>query len=214
MNLSDFLQTYGGASVSAADRRRFDALYASFQRMGRRIEKNHDVNCFGMGCNEIEAFPEYDQWVEGVGLPVLGEGLFRIVLDLGDGRVLKLEKGMGEHTIDGDDDFWNWNGKPSASSLGEIQRWGRATPRQRAHLVPLLGYDPKGRWVVMPKVVGLMDKAPDSWVDLDAWAKYDNTMRRKIPTVIRQVAAQMNINPLEVRPINLDTSFRLLDYGT
>lgn len=202
--------------MSAAERRRFDTLYASFQRMVRRIAKNHDVNCFGMECDEIEAFPEYDQWVDRVGLPMLGSGtgMFRIVFDLGDGRVLKLEKGMGEHTIDGDYDFWNWNGKPSASSLGEIQRWGQATPRQRAHLVPLLGYDPKGRWVVMPKVVGLMDKAPDSRVDLDAWAKYDNTMRRKIPPVIRHVAAQMDIDPLEVRPINLDTSFRLLDYGT
>jgi hypothetical protein len=212
MNLSEFLATYGTASVSDADRRRFDALYASFQRMVRKMAKTHDTGCFGMGCDQLDGFPEYDAWIQGTGLPVLGTGLFRIAFDLGDGRVLKLEQGMGDHTKDDDEEFWNWNGKPSGSSLAEAKRWERATARQRQHLVPVLGYDPKGRWVVMQKVKGLMHGVSED--RLQEWSAHDRAMRKQIPDAVQRVAAQLQIAPQEVRPPNLDTSFRLLDYGT
>lgn len=194
MTLAEFLVAHNDP-ISAEERRRFNALYASFSRMVKAIKKTYkEFYATQFSIDDLNDFPEFGVWISKNGLQEIGIGSFRIVLDLGDGRVLKLEQGMGKKESDG---IYSWNGKPSGCSLAEVRRWAEATPRQRAHLVPVLDHDPQGRWVVMPKVNRL-----------------SNRLRDRIPDSIWNVAAQLGLNPYEVCPRNLDATFRLLDYGT
>ena len=193
MTLAELLVAHGNP-ISAEERRRFNALYASFSRMVRAMEKTHETFFATENSDDLDAYPEFNIWVGKTGLQEIGSGSFRLVLDLGDGRVLKLEQGMGKKESDG---IYSWNGKPSGCSLAEARRWMEATPHQRAKLVPVLGHDPQGRWVVMPKVSGLPD-----------------ALRSRIPDSTLRVATQLGLDPYEVCPRNLDATFRLLDYGT
>ena len=196
--------------------RRFNAIYKSLQDTIRGVVEAYETG-FGTGgcCDDMLAYEEISNWLANVGLPVLGEGAFRWVFDLGDGRVLKLEKGLGQIEDYDGDEISTWNADPSTSSLTEAERWRLASPAQREHLVPVLAFDPKGRWIIMPKVVPLL-QGLDSDADLDAYVKERDRRMARRPEKVKQVhrvAKSMGITRQQVRGDNLDKDFRLLDYG-
>jgi len=189
---------------------RFNAIYRSLQSTIRKTAKAHHTGFGSSGFDDMMAFEEIVEWRKQVGLPFLGEGTFRWVFDLGEERVLKLEVGLGRHYED--EEIWEWNGKPSASTITEARRWEAATPAQRKRLVPVLAFDPQGRWLVMEKTEPLM-KGYDLYEDLELYGRVSLQRIKGMPKKTRQVAKQIGVKPEEIRGNNLDTRYRILDYG-
>ena len=194
------------ASAKRREHQRFTALYDSLQAVLRAITQ--DGWSFGVEMDRPEDFGEYLDWIKAAPLPFIAGGFTRLAFDLGDGRVLKVDRGFGG--VDPDDPYYrSWNGEPSGANLREAAVWARATPRQRDWLVPVLEVDPKGRWIVMEKVEPLWildeDNADESDEELF-------TLLKTVPPQVRRVAEELGVAAGQVAPPNLDTHYRLLDY--
>ena len=200
--------------LKPGETRRFNAIYRSLQGTVRKVTKTYEVGFGASGYDDMLAYEEIANWRKNVGLPFLGEGTFRWVFDLGEERVLKLEVGLGEYYDYGDEsgENWEWNGEPSLSTITEARRWATATPAQRERLVPVLASDPQGRWLVMEKTEPLM-KGYDLYEDLELYGRVSVQRMKGVPKKTRQVAKQIGVPPEEIRSGNLDTRYRLLDYG-
>lgn len=125
---------------------------------------------------EMEAFPI------GRHLRHIGSGEERAVFQdrLHPGRVLKL----------------NWD--DPLQTLREIRVWEEAPAWIRPHLVPLLGYDRAGKWVVMEYAKPMpRDEAGRQWLGMET-----GTARRLADCGLGDAFTQ-----------NLSSDGRLLDYG-
>lgn len=190
------------------DRLKFNRIYDSLQRtLGVMVADGWDVMPYD-GSTYQESY-EYEEWAESVGLPHLGWGAFRSVFDLGGGRVLKIDHGHGRLT----DGFIEWNGEPSGVNLAEWRMWETASPRQRRWMVPVIDVDTEGlgRWLVMEKAMPLA-----TWDTEDQGGSNERMLAamKRIPEQAYAIADQLDIPRMQVNPYNLDTRFRMLDYGT
>jgi hypothetical protein len=90
----------------------------------------------------------------------------------------------------------NWD--DPVQTLREIQVWEEAPAWLRPHLVPILGYDKKGSWVVMERVQPMpRDEVGRQWLGFD-------------PRVARRLA---DCGLGDAFTQNLSADGRILDYG-
>jgi hypothetical protein len=118
----------------------------------------------------------FSSWAKKHRLTYLGHGVDRVVLEIPDG-VLKIAYG----------------GNGDGQNLGEVRVWGTAPQGLRRWLVPVLRFDPNGRWLIAEKAIpSVSGEIPDS-APLALFNQFGLT---------------------DFRPENFDVQGRLLDYGT
>ena len=169
-------RVHGTAPVSAARRTRYTQLAASYT-----------ADCGGY---------EIAVWASDHDLIPLGSGDFRAVFAEND----PTRAGLSPlHVL-------KLNHEDATSSLEEICVWREAPEWLRAYLVPILDYDPKGRWILMAYAEPLYPSSDGNDPTEDG-----GDASEVIPvSVIRRLRA-CGVTDLNVQ--NLSADGRLLDYG-